>query len=86
MKRVLVFLGVLLATAVGCGPLSTVACDRVAAMCENVDLAACDATMDLMPPHVRSEILDCTAAARSCEEALACFTSRGYRVPAYPIR
>jgi hypothetical protein len=87
MKRLLASLGVLLATAgAGCGPLASVACDRVGALCRNVDLAACDAQMDLMPPHVRSEILDCTAAAKTCEEAVACFTSRGYYIPENPIR
>ena len=86
MKRLLASLGVLLAIAAGCGPLSTVACDRVAAMCPNIDLPACDATMDLMPAHVRSEILDCTAAAKSCDEMVACFTSRGYYLPDNPVR
>lgn len=77
----------LLAAAVlslsGCGPLASVACDRVGSLCGNIDLAACDSQMDLAPPHVKSEILDCTASARTCDEAVRCFTSRGYYLPSY---
>jgi hypothetical protein len=82
MKRSLavVLLGLALSAA-GCGPLTSIACDRVGAHCANVDLAACDAMMLIVPPHVRTEILDCTAAAKSCDEAVYCFSSRGYYLP-----
>jgi hypothetical protein len=61
-----------------CGPLFSVACDRVGTYCTNVDLAVCDALMDIAPPRVRSEIVDCTAKAKSCQDAVDCFSAHGY--------
>ena len=76
MKRLVcavMILGVSLWT-LGCGPLTTAACDRVGVLCPNIDLAACDATVELVPPRTRSEIVSCTAAASTCPEAVACFS------------
>jgi hypothetical protein len=80
MKRLAVAVLLIFALgSAGCGPLTSIACDNVAYLCGgNVDLAACDATMQLAPPYHRAEILECTSAARTCEEAVACFTTRGY--------
>jgi len=84
MRRVLlVVLVVGSVLAGGCGPLSSVACDRVGRLCTNIDLAACDSEVSLAPPYVRKELLDCTAAAKTCDEAVNCFASRGYPLPTY---
>jgi hypothetical protein len=64
-----------------CGPLFSVACDRVGKLCANIDLVSCDAQMEIAPPRVRSELVDCTSQATSCTDAVACFTTRGYYLP-----
>lgn len=70
-------------TSAGCGPLTSVACDRVGALCPNVDLAACDATVALVPPRTRSEIVGCTTQAATCTDAVACFTRNQLFLPTY---
>jgi hypothetical protein len=78
-RRLFVFLaaaGLVLAlgaTVSSCGPISSVVCNRAALVCPNVDLDACEATVDLLPPRTRSELSGCITNARSCGEAVDCF-------------
>ena len=84
-RGALVFAGALslLCASAGCAPLSSVACDQAAALCANVDQDACDATLDLVPPRVRDELLGCSSRARTCAEITSCFAS--YQLP-LPLR
>ena len=66
-----------------CGPLTSIACDRAAVLCGDVDVDACDDMLDYVPPRTRSDIVGCTSAARSCGEATACFTHNQLALPTY---
>lgn len=67
----------------GCGPLTSIACDRAGVLCGTVDIDACDATLDLVPPRTRSDIVECTSAARTCAAAAACFSHNQLVLPTY---
>lgn len=71
----------LLSAPTGCAPLSEVACDQAAGLCGNLDLDACVATLDLVPPRVRDELVGCASRARSCAEITSCFARYQLSLP-----